>query len=314
MNADFNTISMRDAFFERLYELAKKDRRIVLVSADMGAPSLDKFRRDLNSQYVDTGIAEQNAILIATGLALSGKKPYVYAIAPFVTTRIHEFAKLDLSLMKQPITIIGVGAGYSYDDSGPTHHNVEDISIMRVLPNFEVLSPSDSYMARTFADMTVKSGKPGYIRLDRKKQNLKYKESDDFEAGFKEIREGKDIVLVALGNMVDIALKIADDYAKKGQSLGVIDLYRIKPLNPYLKNILLKYKSVVSMEEHLLQGGFGSMLGEYILDNELPLKLKRVGVDDKYNYEYGGREHIQNKMGIGTDSIIEKIESLRKKE
>jgi transketolase len=302
-------ISMRDAFFDRLYELAKADRRIVLVSADMGAPSLDKFRRDLDSQYVDTGIAEQNALLVATGLALSGKKPYVYAIAPFVTTRIHEFIKLELSLMKQPITIIGIGAGYSYDDSGPTHHNVEDISITRVLPNLEILSPSDSNMARAFADLTSKSRKPGYIRLDRKNQELKYNEEDDFETGFKELKEGKEIVLVATGNMVDIALKISEDYNKKGESIGVIDIYKLKPFNKDIKNTLLKYKLIISLEEHLLQGGFGSMIGEFILDNELPLKLKRIGVDDKYNYEYGGREHIQNKMNIGVEAITDKIES-----
>jgi len=151
-------ITMRDAFFNRVYELAKGDKNIMIVSADMGAPSIDKFRDNLKEQYVDTGIAEQNAVLVASGLALSGKKPFVYAIMPFVTTRVHEFAKLELGLMKLPVTIVGVGTGYSYDDSGPTHHTIEDISIMRAIPNLEILSPSDSNMASFFADKTSKLG------------------------------------------------------------------------------------------------------------------------------------------------------------
>lgn len=299
--------TMRDAFFNRLYDIAKKDRDVVLVSADMGAPSLDKFRKDLSEQYIDVGIAEQNAALIASGLALSGKKAYVYAIMPFVTTRIHEMIKLEMGCMKIPINVVGVGTGYSYEDSGPTHHTIEDISIIRPIPNVEIFNPSDSVMAAAFADMTYKSDKPTYLRLDRHIQPIKYSESDLFEKGFKELKQGKDLCLVATGDMVTNALNISSNY--NSLNLGVIDVYRLKPLNPELKETLSKYKNIISLEEHLLAGGFGSMLSEMINDNDLPLKLKRVGVNDLYNYEYGGRENIQNKMGIGKEDILNKIKS-----
>lgn len=303
--------TMRDAFFDRLYELASKDRNIVLVSADMGAPSLDKFRKDLAGQYVDTGIAEQNAMLVASGLGLSGKKTYVYAIAPFVTTRVHEFAKLELSLMKCPVTIIGIGAGYSYDDSGPTHHNVEDIAIMRALPNLEILSPSDSIMSAAFADLTARSKSPGYIRLDRKVQRIKYFPSPetDFTQGFAELKQGDRIGIVATGNMVDQALEVSASLPD--ENIGVIDVYRLKPLNPGLVSALSRYKGLVSLEEHFLIGGLGSLVSELITDNDLPTRLRRVGVDDQYHYEYGGRQHIQEKMGIGKDAVLEAVEKLR---
>lgn len=305
--------SMRDAFFDELYDIAKVDRNVIVVSADMGAPALDKFRRDLKDQYVNTGIAEQNAMLVASGLALSGKKPYVYAIAPFVSTRIHEFAKLEMGLMKLPITIVAIGAGYSYDDSGPTHHNVEDISIMRAIPNIEILNPSDSIMAAAFARRTATSSTPSYLRLDRKNQRIKYSHDENFLKGYKEIVSGKGLGVFATGNMVDMGDEaIANINAKNPNlSLGLVDVYQLKPLNDGLKECIEKYEKIISLEEHLLDGGFGSLLSEFCIDNELEIKIKRIGVRDKYNYEYGGRSHIQKKMGIGMDRIVEEINNFR---
>ena len=143
-------ISQRDAFFNRLFEYAKEDKDIILVSADMGAPSLDQWRLTLPSQYVNVGIAEANAIGIATGLAKLGKRVYVYAIAPFVSLRCYEQLKLGPCMHNLPITIVGVGAGFSYEESGPTHHTLEDVSIMSTLPHMEVVTITDSVMAEAF--------------------------------------------------------------------------------------------------------------------------------------------------------------------
>jgi len=160
-------ISMRDAFFDQLYKIAKENRDVVIVSADMGAPSLDKFRRDLGMQFFNVGIAEQSMVTVATGLALEGKKVFIYAIMPFATLRCYEPIKVNLSLMNLPVTIVGVGAGFSYDDSGPTHHATEDITVMRVLPNMTILNSSDSVMAAKLAEMSCQMSSPNYVRLDR---------------------------------------------------------------------------------------------------------------------------------------------------
>ena len=162
-----NSIAMRDTFFNSLYDIAKQDRQVILITADCGAPSLDKFRRDLAEQYFTVGIAEQNMINVAAGLALEGKIVYTYAIAPFASLRCYEQIKVNLCCMRLPVTVLGIGAGFAYDIMGPTHHATEDISIMRALPELTILNPSDSVMAGGLAQFSYRLPGPKYIRFDR---------------------------------------------------------------------------------------------------------------------------------------------------
>jgi len=301
-------ISQRDAFFNKLYEIAKKDRDVILVSADMGAPSLDKFREDLSEQYVNVGIAEQNMVTVATGLALGGKTVFMYAIMPFVTLRCYEMLKVELSMMNIPVTAVGVGSGISYDDSGPTHHSTEDIAIMRALPNMTILNSSDSVMAAKFAEMTCDISGPHYVRLDRGKLPPLYKQDSDFSAGLTSFKTGKDICIVATGNMVHRAFEIADRLAGHSIDTGVVDLYRLKPIN---ENLLLKSiepsKRIVTLEENLMNGGMGSAVAEVLADNDRPMPLKRIGLPDKYFFAYGGRQNLQTLGGLDADSITKAI-------
>lgn len=302
-------IAMRDSFIERLYDIAKKDRNVIFVSADMGAPALERFRRDFSTQYVNVGVAEQDMIMIAAGLALSGKKVFTFSIAPFATSRCFEFTKVDVSLMNLPITIIGVGAGFSYDGDGPTHYSTEDVSIMRALPHMNILSPCDSITAAKCADIAYKSNCPTYIRLDRQVVPDIYDPSESFEEGFKELQTGEEVCIVATANMVHSALSICIRLKEKGINIGVIDLFRLKPIGDEFVKAISKYKIVVSLEEHLLNGGMGSAIAEIIVDGQLPIKLKRFGIDDEYLYAYG-RKNIQKLSGIDEDSVISTIESL----
>ena len=302
-------LAMRDAFIERLSELAKQDRNIVFVSADMGAPALDRFRRDLSGQYVNTGVAEQNMIMVASGLAMSGKKAFTFSIAPFATARCFEFTKINISLMNLPVTIIGVGAGFSYDGDGPTHYSTEDVSIMRVLPHMEILSPCDSIAAAGCADLAYKADHPVYIRLDRQVVPDIYDPSYSFEDGFRQIKPGTDICIAATANMVHNALSISSRCGMAGKEIGVIDLYRLKPLGDALFEAFSKFKTVISLEEHLLNGGMGSALAEEFIDRRLQVALKRFGINDKYVYAYG-RKYIQKLCGIDEDSVIESIERM----
>lgn len=300
---------MRDSFINKVYDLAKKDREVMIVSADMGAPALDKFRFELGNQFLNVGIAEENMIAVASGLASEGKKPYTMAIMPFTTSRCHEFIKLNLGLMKMPVRVIGIGAGFSYDDSGPTHHTTEDIAIMRAIPNLTIFSPSDSVSAEKIAEISYKENKPVYIRLDRKIQPLIYEENENFEQGFKELKKGFDICIIATGNMVHEALKVAKNLETTGKIVGVIDLYKLKPINPEIVRVLSKYKKIISLEEQILDGGFGSIIAELIADNSLQATLKRMGIRN-YIYCYGGRENIQKVCGIDANSVMKEIEKL----
>ena len=301
-------ISQRDAFFNTLYEIAKKDRDVVLVSADMGAPSLDKFREDLSEQYVNVGIAEQNMVTVATGLALGGKTVFMYAIMPFVTLRCYEMIKVELCMMNLPVTAVGVGSGVSYDDSGPTHHSTEDIAIMRALPNMTILNASDSIMSARFAETTCNISGPHYVRLDREKLPQIYKQGSDFSAGLTSLKTGKDICIVATGNMVHRASEVANKLAERSVDAGIIDLYRLKPVNEdLLVKSVAKSQRIVTLEENLLNGGMGSAVAEVLADNDKLMPLKRFGLPDKYFFKYGGRANLQTLGGLDADSITQSI-------
>jgi len=301
-------ISMRDAFFTRLFEIAQKDRNVLIVSADMGAPSLDRFRKELGDQFINVGIAEHNMVTVAAGLALSGKKVFTYAIMPFVTSRCYEMIKVDFSLMNLPVTTVGVGAGFSYDDSGPTHHCTEDLSIMRVLPNMTILNASDSSMAAEFARMACELQGPSYVRLDRKILPDLYEENRDFSDGLSPLKSGKDLCLIATGNMVHRALEVAQRLKHHSLEAGVIDLYRLKPIDAdLLLQTLQGVKRVVTVEEHLLAGGLGSAVAEIFVDRGVMIPLRRIGIQDQYYYVYGGRDNIQRICGLDSDQIMESI-------
>lgn len=313
MNNNSKNISMRDALWNRVYELAKKDSDVVIVSADNGAPALDKFRKDLSGQFINTGIAEANTILVAAGLALGGKKVFAYAIAPFITLRCYEQIKVELAAMNIPVTLVGVGAGFSYDDSGPTHHTTEDLSIMRILPNMTVNNISDSVMAASFADISCEMASPNYLRLDRKVLPIIYKEGTDFSPGLTVLKRSNDTYIVATGNMVHRALEVSEELKKHSIEAGVIDLYTF-PINEKLfLESLSGAKKIITLEEHILPGGMGSAVAEVLTDNNKFIPIKRIGLSYKkgYCYKYGGRENIQSLYGLDKESIVKTILSLR---
>lgn len=307
--------TMRDVVFEHLFQLAKADRNIVLVTADCGAPSLDRWRLEMPQQFVNVGIAEQNMISLAAGMALSGKKVYCYAIAPFVTLRCLEQIKVDLCVQNLPVTLIGVGAGFSYDVSGPTHHATEDIAVMRALPNMTLFCPADNPSAVGLAGLSLHTPGPVYIRLDRKQMpdlypwNLKFEQG--YERHFLSNKEQPWIVLVATGNMVHIALKVAEQI-KDVLPISVIDLYRLKIVDihfmEYLRTANPAY--VVTLEEHNLSGGLGSIVSEVITENRLPVNLQRIGIPDRYLFTLGGREALQEKCRLDPDSVLEFLRKL----
>lgn len=307
-------ISMRDAFFTRLYELAVENRNIIVVSADMGAPALDKFRNNLGKQYINVGIAEQNMVTLASGLALSGKKVFMYAIMPFISSRCYEITKVCLSLMKIPVVAVGVGSGFSYDDSGPTHHSTEDITIMRVLPDMTVFNSTDSVMAKQFADIACNLAAPCYIRLDREVLPDIYGAKEDFSHGLSVLKKGAGGAIISTGNMVHKAMEITQVLEKSLGEITVVDLYRLKPVNTAkLLRIVSQKKWVVTMEEHLLAGGLGSLIAEIFADKNIKTPLKRIGLKDSYYYAYGGRQNIQKICGLDNESISKTIKGWCKK-
>ena len=304
-----SNITQRDSFWNRVYELAKADRNVIIVTEDMGAPSLDKFRTDLNDQFVNVGIAEQNGLLVASGLAMEGKRCFVYAIAPFVTLRALELIRVENAIMNIPLTIVGVGGGFGYDDSGPTHHLIEDIAIMRSMPNITINSISDAVMASAVADESVAMTSTNYIRLDRQLSPDIYKPGDDFSKGFAVIKPDAEKYIIATGRMVQTALNAAEKLAADGISLGVIDLFRIPVCIPELISAIGGSKQLFSLEEHFLPGGMGSYLLEIMNDEKACIPLTRLGLsfDKGYCYTYGGRNKIHEYYEVDVDSVVNDI-------
>ncbi|HEO63908.1 MAG TPA: hypothetical protein ENN78_01410 [Candidatus Omnitrophica bacterium] len=297
---------MRDSFFDALFKIAQRDKNVVLLTADTGAICHDDFKKYLKKQYINVGIAEQNMIGIAAGLAMAGKKVYVYAITPFVTARCFEQVGVDLCCMNLNVTVVGIGAGYDYSTLGPTHHGTEDIALMRMLPGMKIYSPSDSLMAELFAGLTYKERCPNYIRLDRTGLPLVYKSRKDIdiESGFNLLKKSNDLYIIATGRMVLTALEVSEKLYPDIK-VGVIDLFRIKPLSEdkiwaAIKNI----KDVITLEEHFLSGGLADAISRILVTKKSHPNLKAIGIKDKFCREYGSRQYLHSVNHIDTDSIV----------
>ncbi|MBI2321130.1 MAG: 1-deoxy-D-xylulose-5-phosphate synthase, partial [Chloroflexi bacterium] len=259
---------MRDAFFEALHPIVRADQNVIIISADNGAPMLDTFWQTLPDQCFSVGIAEQQMIGMACGMAFEGKKVYTYAIAPFITLRCYEQNKLDMCAMNLPVVNLGVGAGYAYDIMGPTHHTAEDIAVMRALPNLVMFSPADGVTAAALARISYECRSPQYIRFDRAGiPNLYHDREVEFTDGLALTRPGRNMCIIATGIMVHQALKASERLAREGLDVGVVDLFRLKPVN---EDLLLQHLAdvprVVTLEEHRLPGGLGSMIAEIFVD------------------------------------------------
>jgi len=274
----------------------------------MGAPSLDKFRKELPSQFINAGVAEQNAILISAGLTLVGKKVFVYSIAPFITLRCLEQIRLNISLMGLPITIVGVGAGVGYYKDGPTHHIIEDISILRTFPNLVIHTISDNIMASAIAEISYKMKAPNYVRLERQIIPVIYEKNTDFSKGLYVLRESKDFYIITCGVMVHLALEVSDLLKKRKINVGVIDLFTL-PIPEVFIDIIKKAKKILTLEEHFLTGGLGSAVNEVLCDSKLFIPLERIGISRSkgYCYKYGEREVIWKYYNLDRKSIVERI-------
>lgn len=307
---------MRDFFFRSLFDEAKKNRNVILITADTGAICHDEFKEELNEQYINVGIAEQDMIGVAAGLAMSGKIVYVYAIVPFATMRCYEQIRVDLCCMELPVSIVGIGAGLDYSTLGATHHGTEDIALMRLLPAMEIYSPSDNLTAGVLARVNPQQDKPRYIRLDRTGFPAIYKDENDidFSKGFSTLKQGKDLYIIATGRMVYKALEIAKKLSAQSISTGVIDLFRIKPFNRKMIWSVIKHAGhLVTLEEHFLTGGIGSLISEMLAGKKDTPVFKSIGIPDQFCKIYGEREYLQKAYGLDADSVEKSIKKWIKK-
>lgn len=307
---------MRDVFISEIFSKMEEHKNIFFLSADFGSPALDQLRQKYPDRFINVGIAEQNLINVACGLALEGFCVYAYAIAPFITMRCFEQIRVNLAILSQireiNVNLIGVGAGFSYEVSGPTHHCLEDISLMRTLPNFTIISPSDWYSASKYIDYTIKNKSPKYIRFDAKPLNGIYDEltEESLNDGMIELALGDEICIVSTGYMTQKANSIINSGLKK--KVGLIDLILLKGYNEeLLTSKLKKYKKIITMEEGFIgKGGLDSIINHLIVKNQFNIKVKNMGLQDKYIFHIGSREYLHGKNGVDEKGVIEQIETI----
>ncbi len=296
---------MRDTFIDELYNAAIKDKDIYFLTPDMGAPSLDKFRKNIPEQFIHCGISEQHMIAMAAGLSLKGKKVFCYAMAPFITSRCYEQIKCSIAAMDQNVNLIGIGVGLGYADAGPTHYTTEDIATMRVFPNIEILTPSDEISTIEIANHCITKKGFRFIRLDRDALPSIYeKKNFNLDDGFSEILRGEKKCIISSGYLLN---KIYHLIEKENQTIGLVDLYRIKPIKKNFVDLLNRYEKVISIEEQWIEGGTGSKLLEIISDSNLDTKVKRIGLDEIFYFQNGGRDFLHEKHGLNISELLKSI-------
>ena len=298
----------REAIFGALYDAAVADPKVVVLTTDTGAMKFRDFVKDVPEQLINVGISEQNAIGAAAGLALTGHRVFVYGITGFVTLRVLEQIKVDICCMGLPVTIVGLGTGYAYSFDGPTHHIVEDIAVMRALPGLSIWSPSDIVSAARSIDLALACDGPGYIRFDKGPFDALYEEDDDFSAGISRLRDGADATVIATGIMTTQAMRVAERLRAMDLNIGVIDAYRLQPLNcDALLKILGDTPRIFTLEEHFLDGGLGSIVAEAISSVPNGPPLTRLGIAGGYYSEVGDREYMRSLDRIDQNSLVDQL-------
>ncbi|MBX9690024.1 MAG: transketolase family protein [Candidatus Obscuribacterales bacterium] len=301
---------MRNAFASEISSLARENDKLVLLSADIGNKLFDKFKEAAPDRFFNCGVAEANMIGTAAGLSMSGLIPVCYTIAPFITYRCLEQIRVDLCYHNLRSVIVGVGAGLSYASLGPTHHSLEDIAMLRVLPGIKVICPGDAFEVKAALRAAMQESGPVYIRLGKKGEPLVHKQEPQFEIGRAiEIRSGKDVCILSTGNVLPLAMACAEELDKAMISCSVISFHTVKPLDhDTLRNVFREFSLVVTLEEHSIHGGVGSSVAEWLAFGHVSrAKFLAIGTDDRFLHEAGGQNHARRIFGLSCENIVPKI-------
>lgn len=278
-----NTIPNRQAICDTLLARAAQDKDIVVLCSDSrGSASLSRFADTFPDQFVEVGIAEQDLVSIAAGLARCGKKAFAASPACFLSTRSYEQAKVDCAYSNTNVTLIGISGGVSYGALGMSHHSAQDIAAMSALPNMRVYLPSDRFQTAKLVEALLKDEKPAYLRVGRNAVEDVYTEDACPFAMDKAtwLREGEDVAIIACGEMVRPALDAAEALAAEGITATVLDMYCVKPLDTEaVLRAAQKAKAVLTVEEHAPYGGLGSMVAQVVAEN-CPRKVKNLTLPD----------------------------------
>ena len=310
-----NKIANRQVICDTLMGLAKDDKNIyVLTSDSRGSASMTNFANEFPKQFVEVGIAEQNLVGIAAGLATTGKKCFAASPACFLTMRSIEQVKVEFAYSNTNVKLIGISGGVSYGALGMSHHSLQDIAVMRAIPNMDIFLPADRFETEKLVRELVKYDKPAYIRIGRNPVDDVYESTDfDFEIGKANVmREGKDITIIATGETVKPAIEASDELKELGIKCRVLNMHTIKPLDE--EAIIKAAKEtghIITVEEHSIYGGLGAAVSEVVVQNA-PVPMKIVGIKDEAAIT-GTSKEIFNYYGLSKENLVKLAKELIEK-
>ncbi len=304
---------MRNAFADEITQLAARDPRVVLLSGDIGNRLFNPFKESFGDRFINCGIAEQNMVSVAAGLAMGGMRPVVYTIAPFVTARCLEQIRIDLGYHRQPVVVVGVGAGLSYANLGATHETLDDLAMLRAIPGLTIVCPGDAMEVRGLLRASLAHDGPVYLRLGKKGEPVVHESVPDIAIiRALDVRRGDDVCLLSVGNVLPIVVQATDLLVERGISPRVVSLHTVKPLDEaILRDVFAQHVVVATVEEHSVVGGAGGAVAEWLIDQPTPAsaRLLRIGCDDRYLCEAGGQSHARERYGLTPASIAQRVEA-----
>lgn len=303
---------LRDSFFDEIYKIGAIDNRIVIITNDMDIFSLRRFKEKYPQRFVNAGVAEQNMINVAAGLASCGKKVIIYGILPFLIYRCYEQIKFNICSMNLDVLFVGIGNGLSFSFDGPTHHGNLDIPCLLGLPELEIYNPGDTYSANLVAKKAILSKKPTFVRLD-KGVFPSFKSFLNYD-GFNILNKLNKINIISTGYYSQFLPNINEYLKKNGYEAGLIDIYKLKEINKKIfSRVLSKSKFLFIIEEHSVNTGLGSVINNLIKINDLKIKTFLIGLKDQQIFDYGDRDWLLAKNRIDLNSIKRKLLFLIKK-
>ena len=304
----------RVMYGETLIELGEKNENIVVLDADVPkSTNTHRFRKKFPERFFNIGIAEQNEVCIAAGLATTGRIPFVSTFAVFASMRACDQVRQSVAYPKLNVKIVATNAGIENNSDGVTHQAIEDIAIMRAMPNMVVLCPSDPVTTRKATLAAAEYEGPVYMRLGRYENPVIHDENVKFEIGrMLRVRDGTDVTIIATGRMVEEAIKAADHFRGKGISIRILDCHTIKPID--IQEIMLaarETKGIVTAEDHNVMGGLGSAVCE-VVAGECPTVVKRVGINDVFACSARNYKKLLSYYHVDSGEIIKKVEEILK--
>lgn len=298
---------MKDPFIQALTNLAEEDDRIFLIVGDLGFGMVESFIAKRPKQFLNVGVAEQNMIGVATGLALEGYRVFCYSIANFGSLRCLEQIRNDACYHDANVNIVAMGGGFSYGALGISHHATEDLAILRALPAITVVAPSDDWEAGQATRALAAASGVGYLRLDKMSAPVTTAHgAERFELGrSRRLRSGKALTFVTAGGIAKVVLEVADKLAAEGISCRVESMHTIKPLDHDAIALAAKETGgIITVEEHTIDGGLGSAVAELLLDRgQIPARFKRMGLRAGFSSVVGSQTYLQKRYGLDADAI-----------